>query len=117
MNPPDRSPPAQTLPDWPPPAVAAERTRLAWRRLALTSTGVVLVYPGLLARAGAGGWRLVLLTTVLAAWLGLIAAAQRRIGAIKRGAGAPGPVPVAIAALVAWYAVAGVALVLTVRGH
>jgi Domain of unknown function (DUF202) len=94
----------------------AERTRLAWRRTALSGTAVALL-TARYAVVDVGGPAGAALTAVVAfSWLGLLAAAFRRVRSM--GPGRPPPVARAlgVAALTVGYAALGVALVLARGG-
>jgi hypothetical protein len=90
------------------PGVSAERTRLAWRRTALSGTAVAL----LAARPALANWPAgaALLGVTLLGWVALVAVSFRRVRGMR-----PGHPPVrrvlGLAALVVGYAALGVAAV------
>lgn len=119
-----------------------ERTRLAWRRTALTATVVFLLMVRYAVSGGATPQRIAVLVLALPAYLTLLAAAQRRVAAMSamsarqaepgeraapiggsggsgripaRGSGGAGRMPVAAAGAAVGYAVLGMAMVV-VRG-
>lgn len=95
------------------PGLQPERTRLAWRRTALTVTVVALLLGRLSIHdeVSAGGLLAVALTALV--WLCLLALAQPRIRAMNhtRPATVAYPVPLATAVTVAAFAVLGAVLV------
>jgi uncharacterized membrane protein YidH (DUF202 family) len=62
---------------------SAERTRLAWRRTVLTTTGVALLAVRLATRAGSDLATALGITVVFLAWLAQLLVANRRIQAMS----------------------------------
>jgi uncharacterized membrane protein YidH (DUF202 family) len=94
------------------PGLQAERTRLAWRRTALTLTGVTLLTLRLSFGRGAVG--ALLAAVALLGWTAVVGVGYRRITRIR--ACAAGPALPVSALVIAGYAVIGMLLVLTGLG-
>lgn len=92
-----------------------ERTRLAWRRTALTATVVALLLGRLaLATGGASASGAVGLAATAFVWLGVLAVAQGRIRAMRYPRPHPAPLvlPLTVGGSVAAFAVVATALLL-----
>jgi len=90
--------------------LAAERTRLSWRRttLAVTVTALLGIRVAL-----ADPVRAPLIAVVVLGWLGTLWLAHRRIAALRRSPeAAAGRSPAALALLIVGYAALGILLVL-----
>jgi hypothetical protein len=97
-----------------PAGLAAERTRLAWRRTALGGTAVALLAARLAVTTTAGAVTVALFAVVMAGWLGLLLAAFRRLRDMRPGRPPSGRV-VGVAVLAVGFAALGVAQVLLGR--
>lgn len=96
------------------PGLQPERTRLAWRRTALTVTVVALLLGRLaVVTGGVTTAAAVALALTTAAWLGLQVVTQRRVRMMRSPRPAPAPValPLTVGATVAALALIGTALV------
>lgn len=69
------------------PGLQPERTRLAWRRTTLTATVVAVLAGKSALRDGPGAAAFLMCALCCGLWLGFLAVAHRRIGALS------GPVP------------------------
>jgi Domain of unknown function (DUF202) len=90
---------------------ATERTRLAWRRTALSGTAVSLLTARLAIRDGLRPLPLALGALAVVGWGGLLLLSRYRLGSAGASGAPPGWVPVATAACLTWFAVLGAALV------
>jgi uncharacterized membrane protein YidH (DUF202 family) len=68
-----------------PPAVAAERTRLAWRRTSLSALAVPLLAGAKVVIASPTTPRLLGVAAMTVAWLGIAAVAHPRMQSLRRG--------------------------------
>ncbi len=93
-----------------PAETAAERTRLSWRRTALSSVAVTLLVARAAMRNGYGPAHLSLAVLALPALAGLLLLARYRQRTVGRSGAPSSWVPVATAICAAWFAVIGVAL-------
>jgi uncharacterized protein DUF202 len=89
-----------------PPGASRERTRLSWRRTALSATIVALLFARLAAAAGRVGLAALALPSLL-----LVLAMSRRRSRANGPIGSPGPEIRLLAVAVAGYALFGMALV------
>ena len=94
-----------------PPGAAPERTRLAWRRTALSATAVTLITVRLGIRDGYAPLRLTVAGLAMVGWVGLLLLGQYRIRSVGTSGAPPGWVPAVTATCVAWFAVLGAVLV------
>ena len=94
-----------------PPGAAPERTRLAWRRTALSATAVSLITVRLGIRDGFVPLRLTVAGLAMLGWVGLLVLGRYRIRSIGTSGAAPGWVPAVTATCLAWFAVLGGVLV------
>lgn len=95
----------------PPPSAAPERTRLSWRRTALSTTAVTLLTVRLGIREGFAPLRLTVTALALLCWVGLLLLGRYRIRSIGTSGALPGWVPAVTATCLAWFAVLGAVLV------
>jgi len=91
--------------------LSPERTRLAWRRTALGGTAVALLTARLALTGAPGTVAAIAVALVVTAWLGLLAAAFRRVRGMRPGRPPVGRA-VGLAALTVGFAGLGTALVL-----
>jgi len=97
-----------------PAGLAAERTRLAWRRTALGGTAVALLAARLAITNADGAAAVALVAVALAGWLGVLVTAFRRLRGMRPGRPPSGRV-VGLAALAVGFAALGAAQVLLGR--
>lgn len=94
-----------------PPGAAPERTRLSWRRTALSGTAVTLLIGRLAIRDGFVPLRLALVVLAVLGWAGAVLLSQYRTRSIGTSRPLPGWVPAVTATWLAWFAVIGAVLV------
>ena len=95
----------------PPPGTAPERTRLAWRRTALSGTAVTLLTARLAIRDGFAPLRFTIAVLAILGWVGAMLIGQYRIRTAGTSGAPPAWVPVLTATCLAWFAVLGAVLV------
>ena len=95
----------------PPPGAAPERTRLAWRRTALSATAVALLTGRLAIREGWTPLRLTVGGFALLGWVGVVLLSRYRVRSAGASGAPPGWVPAVTATCLAWIAVLGAVLV------
>jgi uncharacterized membrane protein YidH (DUF202 family) len=93
-----------------PTETAAERTRLSWRRTALSGTAVTLLVVRVAIRNGYGPVHVCLAVLALPGFAGLLLLTRYRLRTAGRSGAPASWVPVATAICAAWFAVIGAAL-------
>jgi hypothetical protein len=91
--------------------LAAERTRLSWRRTTLSAAAVVLLAAAHVLGGHPTPAALAAIALMATVWLVILAVAQRRISALGRRATA-GATPATVALLATGYAVLGLLVII-----
>ena len=94
-----------------PPGTAPERTRLSWRRTALSVTAVTLLTARLAIRDGLAPLRLTVAALAVLGWVVAMLLSGYRIRSAGTSGAPPGWVPSLTATCLAWFAVLGAVLV------
>ncbi|MEU2769550.1 DUF202 domain-containing protein [Streptomyces diastaticus] len=81
------------------PGLQPERTRLAWRRTALSFTVVAVLATRAAVHRSGGAASVLSLAACFLLWLGFVALAHRRVRALAPARPVPLPAPVAVGAV------------------